>query len=78
MANYPFCRLSGPANVLVMPGLHSARISARLLNAAGGATVLGPMLLGFSKPAQVVQMDATVSDIVTMAVMTAHQANEGH
>ncbi|MEK9672042.1 MAG: NADP-dependent malic enzyme [Rhodospirillaceae bacterium] len=76
MANYPFCRLSGPANVLVMPGLHSARISARLLSAAGGATVLGPILLGFSKPAQVVQMDAGVSDIVTMAVLTAHQANE--
>ena len=51
MANYPFCRLSGPANVLVMPGLHSSRISVRLLSAVGGATVLGPILLGFSKPA---------------------------
>ena len=77
MANYPFCRLSGPANVLVMPGLHSSRISARLLSAAGGATVLGPILLGFSKPAQVVQMDASASDISTMAVLTAHQANVG-
>ncbi|MEP1031393.1 MAG: phosphate acyltransferase, partial [Alphaproteobacteria bacterium] len=77
MANYPFCRLSGPANVLVMPGLHSSRISARLLSAVGGATVLGPILLGFAKPAQVVQMDASASDIATMAVLTAHQANVG-
>ena len=77
MANYPFCRLSGPANVLVMPGLHSSRISARLLSAVGGATVLGPILLGFSKPAQIVEMDASVSDIATMAVLTAHQANLG-
>ena len=76
MANYPFCRLSGPANVLVMPGLHSARISSRLLTEVGGAKVLGPLLLGFSRPAQVVQMDAGVSDIVTMAVLTAHQANQ--
>ena len=77
MANYPFCRLSGPANVLVMPGLHSSRISSRLLSAAGGATVVGPILLGFSKPAQIVQMDASASDIVTMAALTAHQANLG-
>ena len=75
MANYPFCRLSGPANVLVMPGLHSSRISARLLSAVGGAKVLGPVLLGFSKPAQIVSMDASTSDITTMAVLTAHQAN---
>ncbi|MGH6954610.1 MAG: NADP-dependent malic enzyme [Alphaproteobacteria bacterium] len=71
---YPFCRLSGPANVLIMPALHSANISAKLLQKLGGGTVIGPLLIGLSKPAHIVQMGATVSDIVHMAALAAHTA----
>ncbi len=73
-ANYPFCRLTGPANVLVMPGLHSAEISSKLLHEMGGSAVLGPLLMGLSKPAQIVPMGATVSDMVNMAALAAHAA----
>ncbi len=74
MENYPFCRLTEPANVLIMPGLHSAQISSKLLHGLGGGTVLGPMLMGLSKPAQIVPMGATVSDMVNMAALAAHDA----
>ena len=74
MANFPFCRLTGPANVLVMPGLHSAQISAKLLHELGGSTVVGPLLIGLSKPAQIVPMGATASDMVNMAALAAHGA----
>ncbi|MEO5336830.1 MAG: NADP-dependent malic enzyme [Magnetospirillum sp. WYHS-4] len=71
---YPFSRLSGPANVLVMPGLNSATLSAQLVQILGGATVIGPLLIGLSKPAQIVTMGATVSNMVTMAALAAHEA----
>ncbi len=74
MENYPFCRLTGPANILVMPGLHSAQISSKLLHEIGGSTVVGPLLIGISKPAQIVPMGATTSDIVNMAALAAHAA----
>ena len=68
---YPFCRLSGPANVLIMPALHSANISGLLLQQLGGGTVIGPVLTGLDKPAQIVQPNATVSEIVTAAALAA-------
>ncbi len=71
---YPFCRLSGPANVLIMPALHSANISAKLLQHIGGGTVIGPLLIGLSQPAQVVPMGATMNDIVTTAALAAYDA----
>jgi malate dehydrogenase (oxaloacetate-decarboxylating)(NADP+) len=71
---YPICRLSGPANVLVMPGLHSANIAAKLVHQVGGGTVIGPLLVGLSKPAQVVQLGATVSDLVTAAAIASYDA----
>ncbi|MBM3581271.1 MAG: NADP-dependent malic enzyme [Alphaproteobacteria bacterium] len=71
---YPFCRLKGPANVLIMPGLHSSQISSKLLHQLGGHTVLGPILLGLAKPAQIVPMGSTVSEIVTMAALAACEA----
>ena len=71
---YPFCRLSGPANVLIMPELHSANISAKLLQKLGGGTVVGPLLIGLSKPVHIVQMGATVSDVVHMAALAADDA----
>ncbi|ALJ15992.1 NADP-dependent malic enzyme [Sphingopyxis macrogoltabida] len=71
MKNYPFCRLSGPANVLVMPGLQSANLSAKLLRELGGGAVIGPMLVGMEKPVQVATMASTASDLVTLAVLAA-------
>ncbi len=71
---YPFCRLSGPANVLIMPALHAANIGAKLLQQLGDATLVGPLLIGLEKPAQVVQMGATVNEIVTAAAIAAHDA----
>ena len=71
---YPFCRLTGPANVLIMPALHSANISAKLLQQIGGNTVIGPLVIGLAKPAQIVPMGATVNDLVTAAALAAHDA----
>ncbi len=70
-ANYPFMRLSGPANVLVMPGLQSANLSAKLLRELGGDSVIGPMLVGMQKPVQIATMSATASELVTLAVLAA-------
>jgi malate dehydrogenase (oxaloacetate-decarboxylating)(NADP+) len=71
MKNYPFSRLSGPANVLVMPGLQSANLSAKLLRELGGDSVIGPMLLGMEHPVQVATMSTTASELVTLAVLAA-------
>jgi malate dehydrogenase (oxaloacetate-decarboxylating)(NADP+) len=73
---YPFCRLSGPANILIMPALHSANISAKLMQMIGGGTVIGPLLIGLSKSAQIVPLGATVGDLVTSAALAAHDAIE--
>ncbi|HEV8680934.1 MAG TPA: phosphate acyltransferase, partial [Stellaceae bacterium] len=71
---YPFCRLSGPANILVMPGLHSANITAKLLPRLGGGTAVGPLLIGLASPVQIVNVGATVSDLVNLAALAAHDA----
>jgi len=71
LAKYPFARLSGPANVLIMPGLQSANISAKLLRELGGDSTIGPMLIGMEKPVQVAPMTATASELVTLAVLAA-------
>ncbi len=71
MAKYPFARLSGPANVLIMPGLQSANISAKLLRELGGDSMIGPMLIGMEKPVQIAPMTATASELVTLAVLAA-------
>ena len=71
MANYPFSRLSGPANVLVMPGLQSANLSAKLLRELGGDSVIGPMLVGMEKPVQIATMASNASELVTLAVLAA-------
>jgi len=71
---YPFCRLSGPANVLIMPGLYAANIASKLLAKLGGGTTIGPILSGLSKPVQIASMDATVSDLVNMAVLACYDA----
>lgn len=79
-ANYPFMRLSADANVLVMPAIHSAAISTRLVQALGGATVIGPLLVGLEKSVQIVSLGASVSEIITAATFAAYEEgaeNEG-
>ncbi len=71
MKNYPFSRLSGPANVLVMPGLQSANISAKLLRELAGNATIGPMLIGMEKPVQIAPMTAIAPDVLTLAVLAA-------
>jgi malate dehydrogenase (oxaloacetate-decarboxylating)(NADP+) len=68
---YPFTRLSGPANILVMPGLQSASLSAKLLRELGGESVLGPYILGLRLPVQIAPMTASASDLVMLAVLAA-------
>jgi len=71
MKLYPFNRLSGPANVLVMPGLQSANISAKLLRELGKGSMIGPMLVGLEKPVQIATMSSNASEILTLAVLAA-------
>src|SRR5689334_15825527 len=70
---YPFCRLSGPANVLIMPAFHSASISTKLLMELGGATVIGPMLVGLDRSVQIVPLSANDAQLVNMAALAAYQ-----
>ena len=71
MEQYPFCRLTAPANILVCPGLHSASIAAKLLEEVGDCTVIGPVLDGFEKPVQIVTMRSSINDILNMAAIAA-------
>jgi malate dehydrogenase (oxaloacetate-decarboxylating)(NADP+) len=71
MKNYPFSRLSAPANVLVMPGLQSANLSAKLLRELAGNATIGPMLIGMEKPVQIAPMTAIAPDVLTLAVLAA-------
>ncbi len=71
---YPFSRLTGPANVLVMPGLHSANLASQLLEQLGGGVHIGPLIMGLAKPAQILEMGSTVSDLVNLAALAAHDA----
>jgi malate dehydrogenase (oxaloacetate-decarboxylating)(NADP+) len=71
MELYPFCRLSAPANVLIMPGLQSANLSAKLLRELGGNATIGPMLIGMEKPVQIAPMTASAPDLLTLAVLAS-------
>ncbi|MEX2409047.1 MAG: phosphate acyltransferase, partial [Rhodovibrionaceae bacterium] len=75
---YPFCRLSGPANVLVMPALHAANISSKLVQQLGVGTVIGPLLTGLARPAQIVSLGATANEVVTAAALAAYGAVNDH
>jgi malate dehydrogenase (oxaloacetate-decarboxylating)(NADP+) len=72
---YPFSRLSGPANILVMPGLQSASISSKLLRELGGESVMGPYVLGLEHPVQIAPMTASASDLVMLAVLAGGDAH---
>ncbi len=69
---YPFCRLSGPANVLIMPAFHSASISTKMLMELGGANVIGPMLVGLDRSVQIVSLSANDAQLVNMAALAAY------
>jgi malate dehydrogenase (oxaloacetate-decarboxylating)(NADP+) len=71
LANYPFCRLTDTANVLIMPAIHSASISTKLLQQIGGVTVMGPLLVGLEKPVQIAPLGAKMSEIYNAAVIAA-------
>ena len=72
---YPFSRLSGAANILVMPGLQSASLSAKMLKELGGESVLGPYIIGLQLPVQIAPMTATASDLVMLAVLAGVDAD---
>ncbi|SPF79058.1 NADP-dependent malic enzyme [Aliiroseovarius pelagivivens] len=71
MAQYPFCRLSGPANILVVPARHSASISVKMMQELAGATVIGPILSGIDQPIQICSTNSTSNDILNMAMLAA-------
>lgn len=68
---YPFSRLSKAANILIMPGLHSAHISMKMLQQLGNGVMIGPMMVGLEKPVQIAQMSANVNEIVNLAAIAA-------
>jgi len=71
LALYPFCRLSDTANALIMPAIHSASISTKLLQEAGSVSVLGPLLIGLEKPVQIAPLGAKMSDVYNSAIIAA-------
>jgi malate dehydrogenase (oxaloacetate-decarboxylating)(NADP+) len=71
MATYPFSRLTETANVLIMPAIHSASISTKLLSQIGGVTMIGPLLVGMEKPVQIAPLGAKMSEIYNAAVVAA-------
>jgi malate dehydrogenase (oxaloacetate-decarboxylating)(NADP+) len=75
MAAYPFCRLSGPANVLIMPAFHSAAIATRMLQELGGAHVIGPLLVGLDRSVQIVNLSAKDTDLVNTAALAAYNVS---
>jgi malate dehydrogenase (oxaloacetate-decarboxylating)(NADP+) len=75
MKQYPFCRLSDSANVLIMPAFHSASISTKMLRELGGATLIGPMLVGLTHSVQICPLGAKDSDVVNMAALAAYDVN---
>ncbi len=75
---YPFSRLKGPANCMIMPAIHSANIATKLLQELGRCTVIGPLVSGLAKPVQICRLGAPVSDIVSMAAFAAYDLSEEH
>lgn len=72
MRLYPFCRLSGPANVLIMPSIHSASIATHILSQLGGGTVIGPLVAGLSRSVQIVSLNAPTSEILNLSALAAY------
>jgi malate dehydrogenase (oxaloacetate-decarboxylating)(NADP+) len=75
MSLYPFCRLTDTANVLIMPAIHSASISTKLLQQVGGVGVIGPLLVGLERSVQIAPLGAKMSEIFNTAVIAAYDIN---
>ena len=76
LKEYPFCRLKSEANVLIFPNLDAGNISYKLMIQLGGAFPIGPLLIGMRKPVNILQMGASVSDIVNVAAITVIEAGD--
>jgi malate dehydrogenase (oxaloacetate-decarboxylating)(NADP+) len=76
MSQYPFCRLTQPANILICPGLHSANIATKLLESVGNCTVIGPILDGFEQSVQIATMRSSINDILNLAAIAAVGSNK--
>jgi malate dehydrogenase (oxaloacetate-decarboxylating)(NADP+) len=72
MQRYPFCRLSEPANVLIMPAIHSASISTKMLEELGKATLVGPILVGLEHSVQIARIGATATEVLNMAAIAGY------
>ncbi len=75
LRDYPFCNLDAAANVLVFPDMQSGNISYKLLQRLGGARVIGPVLLGLSKSAHILQRHASIDEIFNMTTVAVAQAS---
>src|SRR5690606_35499747 len=71
---YPFSQLSGPANVLIFPNLSAGNIAYKLLQRLGGATSIGPILVGMRRPVHVLEQGASVEEIVNMTAVAVVDA----
>ena len=74
MKLYPFCKLTGPANLLIMPAIHSASISTKMLQELGGGNLVGPYLVGFKERIQIAPHGANVADIINLAALAAYKS----
>jgi malate dehydrogenase (oxaloacetate-decarboxylating)(NADP+) len=73
---YPFTRLTDTANILIMPAMHSAQISTKLLQQLGGVNVMGPLLVGLEKSVQIAPLGAKMSEIYNSAIVAAYDIND--
>ncbi len=72
---YPFSKIVGNANILIMPALHSAAISTKLMKVYGGAKLIGPLLIGLGLPIEVAPLRSSTSDILNLASIAAYSAH---
>ena len=71
---YPFSEIVGKANVLVMPGQHSAAIAYKIMKTLGGAKVIGPLLIGLGRAIEIIPLRSSTSEILNLASVAAYSA----
>ena len=72
---YPFSKIVGNANILIMPALHSAAISTKLMKVFGGGKLIGPLLIGLGSPIEVAPLRASTSEILNLASIAAYSSD---